>query len=258
MTQPVTPLLPERRRESCARCALEPLCLPASVGAEDLGRIDALVEKRAPVERGKTLFHEGAPFRALYVVRAGSFKTYTVLPDGAAQILGFHLPGEIVGVDALDRDRHLCTAEALERASVCEVPFARLHAVAAQVPALQRQLYRIIGREFAQGQQHVAMMGRRQAMERLAAFLKSLADRRASLGLDPALFQLGMSRQDIGNYLGLVVETVSRLFTRLAHDGVIAVKNKEVHILDFHALCTRCGETEQHEPAAYHHHCAGV
>ncbi len=245
-SQPVADLA--RRRQSCGFCALESLCLPASVTGSDLKRIDELVQQRLPMDRGKCLFHEGAPFHALFVVRTGSFKSYTVLPDGSAQVLGFHLPGEILGVDALDQERHQCTVEALERSSVCEVPFVRLHAVSAEVPGFQRQLYRVIGREFVREQQHTAMMGRKQAMERIAAFLKSLSDRRRALGLDHAVFTLSMSRHDIGNFLGLVVETVSRLFTKLATQGVIEVNNKELRILNFDALHALCGEVpDKHE-----------
>lgn len=223
-------------RKSCASCALAQLCLPASIGTDDLLRLDQIVEQRKPVDRGATLFSEGTRHGRLFVVRSGSFKTYVDLPDGELQVLGFHLPGELVGMDALPDEVHRCSAEALERSSVCEVPFSVLSDVAAQLPDLQRQLYRVMSKEFAREQEHMVMMGRRQAPSRLAIFLRSLSDRRQRLGLDPKVITLSMSRQDIANYLGLVIETVSRLMGRFQQAGVLEVDRRTITILDMAAL----------------------
>ena len=223
-------------RKSCASCALAQLCLPASIGAEGLRQLDELLQQRKPVDRGSTLFSAGTNHGKLYVVRAGSFKTYVDLPDGESQLLGFHLPGELLGLDALPSEVHRCNAEALERASVCEVPFNELSQVANRLPELQRQLYRVMSDEFAREQEHMVMMGRRQAPSRLAIFLRSLSDRRKRLGLDPMELNLSMSRQDIANYLGLVIETISRLMGRFQSLGILEVERRSVRILDMQAL----------------------
>lgn len=240
-----------RLRRSCAACGLQQLCLPAAIAGDDLKRLDDIVQSRRPVDRGQTLFLPGTPFHALYVVRSGAFKTFVTNEQGETQILGFHLPGEILGLDAISAERHQCTAEALERTTVCEVPFARLSHIALQVPDLQRQLLRVISREVMRDHEHLVMLGRRQAQERLAIFLKSLSERYRRLKRDPALLTLPMSRYELANYLGLVVETVSRLFTRFQQMGVLEVRRKNVRILDFAKLEALAAEqSECSAPAA--------
>jgi CRP/FNR family transcriptional regulator, anaerobic regulatory protein len=231
-----------RLRRTCSACGLHQLCLPAAIGADDLHRLDEILQARRPLDRGQPIFRVDHAFTSLYVVRSGSFKTYTTNEQGDSQVLGFHLPGEILGFDAVSTDRHQCTAEALERSTVCEVPYIKLAQVAAQVPDLQRQLMRVISREVQRDHEHLVMMGRRHAQERLAIFLKSLSDRYRRLQRDPAVLTLGMSRYELANYLGLVVETVSRLFTRLQQIGVLEVHRKTVRIVDFDKLETLTGE----------------
>lgn len=234
-----------RLRRSCASCGLQQLCLPAAITGDDLRRLDDIVQSKRPIDRAQTLFLPGTPFHALYVVRSGSFKSFVTNEQGETQILGFHLPGEILGLDAISAERHQCTAEALERTTVCEVPFSRLSHIALQVPDLQRQLLRVISREVMRDHEHLVMMGRRHAQERLAIFLKSLSERYGRLKRDPALLTLPMSRYELANYLGLVVETVSRLFTRFQQMGVLEVRRKNVRILDFGKLDALTAE--QHE-----------
>ncbi len=217
---------------SCANCGLHQLCLPASIGGEDLPRLDEIVQVKMSVERDQSLYAAGQPFRALYVVRSGAFKTSAIDSQGEMQILGFHLPGEIMGLDAIASGRHECSAEALVKSSACEVPYDRLEDVAHQLPGLQQQLMRVISREVQQDQRHLVMIGRKVALERLAIFLHSLSQRLGRVRRDPYLFVLPMSRRDLANYLGLVIETVSRLFSRLAEMGVIAVERKTIRILD--------------------------
>jgi CRP/FNR family transcriptional regulator, anaerobic regulatory protein len=234
-----------RLRRSCASCGLQQLCLPASIGGDDLRRLDEVVQAKRPLDRSQTLFLPGTPFHSLFVVRSGSFKTYVTNEQGETQILGFHLPGEILGLDAISAEKHQCTAEALERTSVCEVPFAHLSHIALQVPDLQRQLLRVISREVMRDHEHLVMMGRRHAQERLAIFLKSLSERYARIKRDPALLTLPMSRYELANYLGLVVETVSRLFTRFQQLGVLEVRRKNVRILDFDKLEALTAESNE-------------
>ena len=223
-------------RQSCADCGLSQLCLPASIGGSDLDRLDHVVKQRPALERGDILFREGIKQPALFIVRAGSVKTYTTLAEGDVQILGFHIAGELVGLDGLSDDGHRCTAEVLERTVVCEVPFDSLTEVAAKVPGLQQQLFRIMSREFSREFEHPVMMGRKQAISRLAIFLRSLSERLDGIGRDPHEITLSMSRQELANYLGLVIETVSRLFSRMQTLGVLKVDRRTVRILDPAAL----------------------
>ncbi|MFC5525284.1 cyclic nucleotide-binding domain-containing protein [Rhodanobacter ginsengisoli] len=228
-------------RRSCGSCALHELCLPGGITAEELIQLDATVRDKRTLDRGDTLYREGDSFGALYVVRSGSLKTFVQDEDGQMQILGFHLPGEIVGVDALASDRHMSQAEALERSSICELPYTRLQKVVAEVPALNRQLMRIISREVVEEHRHMVVMGKQPAQERLAIFLASLADRYNRLQRDGTRLTLTMSRSDIANYLGLVVETVSRVFTRMEEIGVLEVNRKAVRILQPEQLASLCG-----------------
>lgn len=230
-------------RRSCKACALYELCLPAGISAEDLTQLDATIRDRRALNRGGVLYRNGEPFTALYVVRSGALKTFVQNADGDLQVLGFHLPGDIIGFDALATDFHVSQAEALERSSLCELPYAKLQQVTHDVPALQRQLMRVISREVVSEHEHLVMMGKQQTLAQLASFLKSIADRHARLSRDNTVLTLPMSRMDIANYLGLVVETVSRTFTRMEDLGVLAVNRKQVRILRPDLLAELCGPT---------------
>lgn len=240
----------QRLRRSCQSCGLQQLCLPAAIAGDDLKRLDEIVQARRPLERSRNLFLPGTPFHSLFVVRSGSFKSFVTNEQGETQILGFHLPGEILGLDAISSERHQCTAEALERTTVCEVPFAQLSQIALEVPDLQRQLLRVISREVMRDHEHLVMMGRRHAQERLAIFLLSLSQRYGRLKRDPGYLTLPMSRYELANYLGLVVETISRLFTRFQQIGVLEVRRKNVRILDFARLETLTAEHHEGQAAA--------
>jgi CRP/FNR family transcriptional regulator, anaerobic regulatory protein len=219
-------------RRSCSQCSLQQLCLPAGISQADLRRLDALVRRRRPLLRGDALFQVGGALRSLYVAREGAFKTTALAEDGSVQVIGFHLPGELMGLDALGSGTHRCDAEALEPAEVCEVPMADLGRVAAQVPSLQQQLLRIIGQSMGRDQDHLEMMGRRHANERVALFLHNLSERLGRLEGSGDHITLPMSREDIASYLGLVIETVSRTFSRLQDDCIIAVRGRKLQILD--------------------------
>ncbi len=228
-------------RRSCADCSLRLLCLPAGIGYGEFPQLEAVVRKPAPLKRGDPLFHANDPFEHIYVVRSGSVKTVAPTYDGDTQIMGFHIPGEIVGLDAISNDRHQCDALALERTSVCAIPFAQLEQVSARLPSLQRQLHRIISREIVHDHGHLAALGRQTARERLALFLFNLAHRLENAGYSPTEFRLSMSREDIGNYLGLALATVSRLFSQLAEDGVVEIDRRQLRIVQPDALAQLAG-----------------
>ncbi|MEO6264298.1 MAG: fumarate/nitrate reduction transcriptional regulator Fnr [Luteimonas sp.] len=219
-------------RRGCSQCSLQQLCLPAGIDSSELARLDEIVKRRRPVERGERLFRLGDPMRAVYIARDGAFKTICVSEEGEEQVIGFHLPGELIGLDALGSGAHRCEAVALNTANVCEVPFEELASVAAQLPSLQQQLLRVIGQSVGRDHDHMEMLGRRQANERIALFLHGLGERLRHIGQSGTDFRLPMSREDIARFLGLAPETVSRGFTRLQEDGVIAVTGRRVEVLD--------------------------
>jgi len=231
MTPDATILDLSLRRRSCRVCALNESCLPAGLDEARLQLLDASVHDKRALERGDVLYRDGDPFRALYVVRSGALKTFSLDAAGNLQVLGFHLPGDIVGFDALAEERHVGQAEALERSNLCELPWARLVELGRDSPTLHRQLLRAAGQSLNTQHRHVIAMGRGQAQERLAILLRNLARRYRGLARDENTLNLPMSRSDIANYLGIVVETVSRLFSRMEERGVLAVNRKTVHIL---------------------------
>lgn len=244
------PLVIHQIRRSCRSCGLYELCLPAGIDESDLAQLDSVVRDKRVLARGDSLFRQEDPFSSLYVVRSGSLKTVVTDANGDTQVLGFHLPGEIVGVDAMAHDRHLCTAEALERTSVCELPYPRLQQVLTQVPGLHRQLLRVVSREVVAEQSHLVTMGRQQAQERLAIFLRSLSERFGRLSRDTVTLNLTMSRYDIASYLGLVVETVSRLFSKMEAAGVLTVSRKHIVILRPDLLDSMCASHGDKTPTA--------
>ncbi len=189
-----------------------------------------------PVHRGEYLFHAGDSFKSLYAIKSGSIKTYTRKEAGNDQITGFYLSGELIGLDAIEESMHHCTAKALETSAVCEIPFERLEALSSSIPDLQRQLYRLFSREIHQDTNLLTLLGSKNAEERLAGFLLDFSERFKKRGFSSTDFYLSMSRNDIGSYLGLAVETVSRLFTRFHDDGILQVERKHVQLKNMEKL----------------------
>lgn len=227
---------PATSRRSCGYCSLHPLCLPAGIGATELQQLEAIVRRRRAVARGERLYRPGAPLAAMYVASEGAFKTVSTSEDGEEQVIGFHLAGELIGLDALGSGAHRYEAVALTAANVCEVPFDQLASIAAQMPRLHHQLLRIIGQGVERDQAHLGILFRRQASNRIALFLHSLSERYRHLGQSSTQFKLPMSREDIARYLGLALETVSRGFTKLQDDGVIESVGRRIDIRDPAAL----------------------
>lgn len=218
-----------RLRRTCASCSLADLCLPMGLARADVEQLGDLVDVSGPLREGDHLYRENDPFRAIYAVRGGFFKTYLVDEAGREQVLGFHLPGELVGLDAIYPGHHQCNAMALDTATVCKLPYTELSELAAHVPSLQRQLFRLMSKDI--GTTH-ALTGDFSAEERLAAFLVALSDRFEARGYSASRFTLAMPRRDIANYLRLAPETVSRVFRRFQDDGLIAVERRDLRLLD--------------------------
>jgi len=211
--------------------------------SEDVEKLDNIVRRNRPLHRGDHLFREGDKFSNLYVVKTGSVKTYAPSEDGGEQVLGFHLPGELIGLDAIAKEQHHCSAKVLETSAVCEIPFAKLEELSSEIPSLQHQIYRLLSREIGHDEDMLTLLGKKSAEERLAAFLLSLSERFKRRGFSASDFYLSMSRHEIGNYLGLAVETVSRLFTRFQEEGLLKVERKHIQLIDSQRLhCVVQGE----------------
>lgn len=220
------------RRDDCAKCSIQVLCLPASIDAADFERMNTIVQRRRTLRRGDTLFSTGQPLDCLFVAREGAFKSVLYGFDGNSQVTGFHLPGEILGLDALGSAKHTCDSVALTTADVCEIPLSDLETVAGQLPSLQHQLLKIIGQSMNRDQSHIELLSRKNAQERMAIFLHQISERYRLLGRSGERFLIPMSREDIGSYLGLVIETVSRTLSRMQDDGLIEVNGRELAIRD--------------------------
>jgi CRP/FNR family transcriptional regulator len=229
-------------KAACSDCSLRDLCLPLGLSADDLRTLEGTVKSHRKLNKGEFLYRVGDSFRSLFAIRTGSTKTCEIATDGSVQITGFHLPGELLGIDAINSDKHPCDVIALETTEVCELPFGKLETLARELPGLQHQLFRLMSREVAEEEGQLLMLGRMKAEERLAAFLLSFSKRFQLLGYSPTDLRLPMSRQDLGDYLGLALETVSRLFSRFQEEKLITVQGRNVKLLNVVRLK---GVTEQ-------------
>ena len=225
----------------CKDCSLASLCLPQALNSEDMDSLDEIVKRGRPLKKGDLLFRQGDSFSSVFAVRSGALKTFSVTDAGEEQITGFHLPSELVGLSGMDSEFYPMSAQALETTSVCEIPFERLDELALQLPQLRRQLMRIMSREIRDDQQMMLLLSKKTADERIATFLVNLSARFRARGFSPNQFRLAMSRSEIGNYLGLAVETVSRVFTRFQQNGLLAAEGKEVEITNSIELCALAG-----------------
>lgn len=223
-------------RQACSECSLFQLCLPVTLDAEDVEQLEDIVQRRRPLRRSEYLYRAEDPFRAIYAVRAGAIKTTVLSINGEEQITGFHLPGEILGLDAINSGRHPCSAQALETTSVCEIPFDNLEYLATKIPGLQQSLLRIMSKEIFKDHELLYAVAKRSADERLAIVLLSFSNRFGRRGLSRTRFRLPMSRAELSNYLGLAPETMSRLFRRFQEQGLITASGKEIALQDIGAL----------------------
>jgi len=220
----------------CSTCGLRELCLPCGLTGAELDRLDELVYTRRRVRRGESLYQAGDEFKSLYAIRSGFFKSCVLLEDGRDQVTGFHMPGEIMGMDGIGTDQHNLNAVALEDSEVCVILFASLEQASAEVRGLQRQFHKVMSRELVRDQGVMMLLGTMRAEERLATFLLNLSQRFMARGYSQTEFNLRMTREEIGSYLGLKLETVSRIFSRFHDEGLIAVQQKNVRIIDVAAL----------------------
>lgn len=224
------------------------LCLPMGLSDNDMARLDDVIGRRQRVAAGERLYRMDAPFTSLYAIRFGHFKTYQVDAAGGQQITGFQMAGELLGMDAIGTGRHQCDAVALDDAEVCEIPFDALEELFGQVPNLLRHFHRIMGQEITREQNVMLLLGNMRAEQRLAVFLSNLAERYAARGYSPTQFQLRMSREDIGNYLGLTIESISRLLARFKKMELVAIDRRALTVLDAPRLQALAAGTEPCRP----------
>lgn len=222
----------EAMKVACSSCSLRELCLPVGLSARDIERVDELVGARRSLKRGEVLFHAGDRFEALYAVRTGFFKTRISSEDGRDQVTGFQMAGELLGLDGISEDRHSCDAVALEDSQVCQIPYSRLEELSLQVTDLQRQFHRVMSREIVRDQGVMLLLGGMRAEARLAAFVLNLTQRLQARGFSGTSLVLRMTREEIGSYLGLKLETVSRAFSRFQEDGLLEVKQRDIRVLN--------------------------
>ena len=233
---------------SCQNCSLAGLCLAKGLPMDEVDALDRIVKRRAPLRRYERLFGVGDKCRYLYAVRSGAVKSWITSANGDERIVGFHLPGELVGVDALDDGHHSCTAAALETTSLCRVPFDALSHLATTFPSINAQVQRLLGEALTQANDLLVLLGRKSALERMASFILNLSGRLRRRGFSHREFSLTMTRNDIGNHLGLALGTVCRLLAELQEIGALSVRRRYIHIHDIEYLRALVGLPPQ--PAA--------
>ncbi|SBS33922.1 Transcriptional activator protein Anr [Marinomonas spartinae] len=216
----------------CQNCSLSALCLPIALADEDINRLDQIIERKRPLKKGEVLFHQGQPFNSVFAVRTGTLKTFNITSSGEEQITGFYCPSELVGLSGIDDNTYPISAKALETTTVCEIPFSHLENLSSQIPSLKHQVFKVMSRKIGDDQQMMVLLGKKNADEKVASFLLNLSNRFKKRGYSATSFRLSMSRGEVGNYLGLAVETVSRVITRFQKNELIQVDGKEISIID--------------------------
>lgn len=224
-------------RISCSDCALSEICLPPSLEANEIQRLDDIIGRNKPIiHKGEHLYRQDDPFNSIYAIRSGSVKYYNISNQGAEHVSGFCFPGEIVGMDGIGRNRHASSAVALETSSVCKIPFDRLQDLSREIPVLQNRCFQLMSQEIVDDRVLMNLLSKAHAEARVAAFFLSVSERKSRRKLLWSEFRLPMSRNEIANYLGLTVETVSRILNKLQKMNVLNVKNKDITIHDVSAL----------------------
>lgn len=221
---------------NCANCSLNQLCIPFSLDENELRKLDDVIERKKPFHKNDCITEAGQTFKSLYAIRSGSFKSYLVDDEGVQQITGFHLPGDVIGFDALAQQKHQTYCQALETSMVCEIPYTTMDELVEKMPKLRSQFTRLMSNEISSDQNMLMLLNKKNADERIASFLSSMSDRFSKRGLSKHSFRLTMTRGEIGNYLGLTVETVSRIFSKFQKQGFINVEGKLIEINDVEKL----------------------
>jgi CRP/FNR family transcriptional regulator len=235
----VTPAPPASEQSvRCSTCSMARICMPPDLSASEFERLDSIVCARRNVKRGETLYRAGDAFASVYAVRTGCFKTVVMHRDGQEQVTGFHLAGDALGLDGVCSDKHGCDAIALEDSVVCIIPFDLLELLCREVKTMQHHVHRLMSGEIVRESGLMMMLGTMTAEQRVAAFLLNLSTRMKTRGYSCESFVLRMTREEIGSYLGLKLETVSRMFSKLQKAGIVDARGKEIRILDHAKLAS--------------------
>ena len=237
------PLSLVQLKTACSNCNLRELCLPVGMSREQIDTLDELVYTRKRIKRGESLFRSGDAFQSLYAIRSGFFKTRVAASDGRDQVSGFQMAGELLGIDGIGTDSHNCDAVALEDSEVCVIPYARLEELARSFEPLQHHFHKVMSREIVRDHGVMLLLGSMRAEERVASFLLNLSQRFTARGFSASEFILRMTREEIGSYLGLKLETVSRAFSKFQEDKLVNVQQKHIHIVDIAGLKKVLGQT---------------
>lgn len=230
-------------KSSCATCSLRELCLPVGLNEHEIQVLGDVVSHKRKVRRGEYLYRTGSKFQSLFAIRRGFLKTCILEQDGRQQVTGFHMTGELLGLDAISTEVHTCDAVALEDSEVCEIPFAKLEEISRAIPSLMHHFHKIMSREIVRDHGVMLLLGSMKAEERLATFLLNLSRRFLMRGYSESNFYLRMTREEIGSYLGLKLETVSRAFSKLQDENIIKVDNKHIQINDIARLKMKMGNS---------------
>lgn len=238
------PLSVHDLRTGCSTCSMRELCLPVGLDNDDMVRLDQIIRRRRRVPKGHLLYRAGDPFVSLYAIRLGHFKTYQTHREGTQQITGFLMTGEMLGMDAISSEVHQCDAMALEDSKVCEIPFSQLEQLFSEIPTLLRQFHRMMSHEITREQGVMLLLGSMPADQRFAAFLVNLSSRYAVRGFSASSFHLRMGREEIGNYLSLTIESISRLLSKFKKMEILKVDNRTINITDLPRLRRVAAGTE--------------
>ena len=225
-----------RASARCGTCSMRSACMPQCLTTQELERFDAIVSATRVVKRGDALYRANDPFQSIYAVRSGSFKTVIMHRDGREHVTGFHLAGEVLGLDGVCTDRHCGDAIAIEDSSVCIIPYALLEKLCGESKGLQHQVLRMMSGEIVRESSLMMLLGTMSAEQRVATFLLNLSTRMQARGYSPSEFHLRMTREEMGNYLGMKLETVSRMFSKFQRDGLVETRGKQIRIVDFDGL----------------------
>jgi CRP/FNR family transcriptional regulator len=233
-------------RTLCQTCSLRELCLPAGLGLQEMEQLDQIVHRKRTLKRGAYLYRVGGALQSLYAVRTGFLKSCVLHDDGREQVAGFHMMGELLGMDAIGTGKHMCDAVALEDCEMCEIPYGEFERLSRDLPILQQHFHRMMSREITRDYGVMLLLGSMRAEERLATFLLNLSRRFAARGYSPTSFNLRMTREEIGSYLGLKLETVSRAFSHFQSEGLVMVQNKSIEIKNLDGLRATVGQGAGH------------
>ena len=223
-------------RSICQQCGIYRLCMPMGLEKSDLDQLDTIIKRRRPLAKGEHLYRAGEEFNAIYALRSGSVKTYLNHLSGVEHVIGFKLPGDLLGLSGINGNHYSNSAVALETSSVCEIPFHELEMLCQEVPSVQHHIMEMMSREIQEDHEKIAVCSKLPAEARLASVLLTLSDRFRQRGYSPTDFNLSMSRSDIANMLGLAVETISRLFTHFEEQGLLEADRKHIKLLDLKRL----------------------